>query len=126
MPTTRKRANSPVEAAEDMEEQEFDGEAGAQLQFGQPLTWRAGKPIAVAELLRRLETLSQELQTYDQDEVERGSLLKVARELASQQLLSHKDRGVKAWTACCLVDMFRLCAPDAPYTGSQLKVSDHD
>lgn len=105
---------------EEMEEEE---ESGARLQFKQPLSWRAGRPIAVADLLRRLETLSKELQTYDQDEVEKDSLATVAKELVSQQLIAHKDRGVKAYAAACLVDIFRLCAPDAPYTGIQLKVS---
>jgi len=46
----------------------------------------------------------------------------VAKELAAQNLLNHKDNGVRAWTACCLVDILKLCAPDAPYTSSQVKV----
>ena len=100
----------------------MEQEAGARLQFNKPLTWKAGKPVAVAELLKRLEALSRELQTYEQDEVERESLFTVAVELASPQLLTHKDRGVKAYTGCCVVDIFRLCAPDAPYTSAQLKV----
>lgn len=104
------------------DEPQETAEAGTRLQFKQPLNWRAGKPIAVADLLRRLETLSKELQGYEQDEVMRNSLLQTAGELASPQLLGHKDKGVKALTACCVVDMFRLCAPDAPYTQQQLKV----
>jgi sister-chromatid-cohesion protein PDS5 len=106
-----------------MDDQEMEEGSGARLQFKQPLSWRAGRPIAVADLLRRLEALSKELQTYDQDEVEKDSLTTVAKELVSQQLIAHKDRGVKAFAAACLVDIFRLCAPDAPYTGTQLKVS---
>ena len=128
---TRKRASSPVEAhedAEDRSEAEMDVEEhGAQngltrLRFQESLSWRAGRAIPLAELLRRLETLAKELHDLEQEEVERDSLLPVAKELASQQLLAHKDRGVKAWTACCLVDILRLCAPDAPYTGKELKV----
>jgi sister-chromatid-cohesion protein PDS5 len=111
------------EADEEMEEQGDEGQGGAQLQFNKPLTWKAGRSIALTELLKRLEALSKELQGYEQDEVERESLFGVARELASQQLLTHKDRGVKAFTACCVVDIFRLCAPDAPYTAAQMKVS---
>jgi len=128
---TRKRASSPVEVHEDAEdgsEAEMDVEEhGTQngltrLRFQESLSWRAGKAIPVAELLRRLETLAKELHGLEQQEVERDSLLPVAKELAGHQLLSHKDRGVKAWNACCLVDMLRLCAPDAPYTGKELKV----
>lgn len=95
------------------------------LQFEEPLSWRAGKPIAIADLLRRLQALSKEMKSMEQEENERDSFLKVAKELASPNLLGHKDKGVKAWTACCLVDILRLCAPDAPYTGQQLKVSKH-
>ncbi|KAF2434559.1 hypothetical protein EJ08DRAFT_581980 [Tothia fuscella] len=102
-------------------EEEEEGEPQVQLQFKQALNWKAGKPIAVSELLKRLEALARELQSYDQDEVERDSMLKIAEELGSQQLIGHKDRGVKAYTACCLVDILRLCAPNAPYTPMQLK-----
>ena len=62
----------------------------------------------------------------EQEENDRESFTPVAKELASPNLLGHKDKGVRAWTACCLVDILRLCAPDAPYTGQQLKVSNHD
>ena len=95
------------------------------LQFNEPLSWRAGKPIAIADLLRRLQALSKEMKSMEQEENERDSFLKVAKELVSPNLLGHKDKGIKAWTACCLVDILRLCAPDAPYTGQQLKVSKH-
>ena len=125
MRSTRNRASSPVEVTDEEKEErgvQEGAEAVARLEFKQPLTWKAGRPIAVTDLLRRLEALSKELQSFEQDEVERGSLMKIAPELASPQLLLHKDRGVKALAACCIVDMFRLCAPDAPYTAQQLKV----
>lgn len=93
------------------------------LQFDQPLSWRAGKPVAIADLLRRLQALSKEMRAMEQEENERDSFTTVAKELASPNLLAHKDKGIKAWTACCLVDVLRLCAPDAPYTGQQLKVA---
>lgn len=94
------------------------------LQFDEPLSWRAGKPIAIADLLRRLQALSKEMRGMEQEEDERNSFVRVAKELASPNLLAHKDKGIRAWTACCLVDILRLCAPDAPYTGQQLKVGD--
>lgn len=95
------------------------------LQFNEPLSWRAGKPIAVADLLRRLQALFKEMRGMEQEENERDSFTNVAKDLASPNLLGHKDKGVKAWTACCLVEILRLCAPDAPYTGQQLKVSNN-
>ena len=94
----------------------------AGLQFNESLSWRAGKPIAIADLLRRLQALSKEMREMEQDEDEKDSFIRVAKELASPNLLAHKDKGIRAWTACCLVDILRLCAPDAPYTATQLKV----
>ncbi|KAI9780452.1 MAG: hypothetical protein M1839_006726 [Geoglossum umbratile] len=91
------------------------------LKFNEPLSWRAGKAINVAELLKRLTALSKELREMDQEEIDRDSLTKVSKELAGHHLLAHKDKGVRAWTACCLVDILRLCAPDAPFTAAQLK-----
>lgn len=112
----------PVEV--DEQESEDDAQDADQpgLQFDEPLTWRAPRVIPVAELLRRLQALSKELKEMEQGESDRDSFTKVAKELAFPGLLHHKDRGVRAWVACCLVDMLRLCAPDAPYTGAQLKV----
>ena len=95
------------------------------LRFKESLSWRAGKPIPVGELLRRLKELANELASIEQEDADRESLLPVAKELASPNLLSHKDRGVRAYTACCAVEMFKLCAPNAPYTASQLKVWMH-
>ncbi|KAF8851743.1 hypothetical protein BDZ45DRAFT_808062 [Acephala macrosclerotiorum] len=91
------------------------------LTFNEPLSWRAGKPIPTGELLRRLDALSSELRDMDQEETDKDSLHKVAKELAGQNLLSHKDKGVRAFTACCLVDVLKICAPDAPFTPTQLK-----
>jgi hypothetical protein len=92
------------------------------LTFNEPLSWRAGKPIPTGELLRRLDKLSDELREMDQEEVDKDSLTGVAKDLAGQNLLSHKDKGVRAFTACCLVDVLKICAPDAPFTPTQLKV----
>jgi sister-chromatid-cohesion protein PDS5 len=92
------------------------------LKFNEPLSWKAGKPIAVATLIKRLNALSKELSELEQEDVDRESLAIPARDLANIRLLQHHDDGVKAFTACCLADMLRLHAPDAPYTASQLKV----
>lgn len=59
------------------------------------------------------------------------SLDAVNRQLISSVILHHKEyvirlpshpsRGVKAYAACCLADLLRLYAPDAPYTGDELR-----
>lgn len=92
------------------------------LAFNEPLSWRAGKPIATSDLLRRLDTLAVELRDMEQEDTDKDSLTHVAKELAGQNLLGHKDKGVRAFTACCLVDILRICAPDAPFTATMLKV----
>ncbi|KAJ5159614.1 uncharacterized protein N7482_006618 [Penicillium canariense] len=92
------------------------------LAFNQPLSWRVGRSaIPIADLLERLQSLAQELRKLEQEEIDKESLTKVSQELASAHLLAHKDKGVRAWATCCIVDVLRLCAPDAPFTRNQLK-----
>ncbi|KAI0875113.1 armadillo-type protein [Hypoxylon argillaceum] len=102
------------------DDQEMEEEL-VSLQFKEQLSWRAGKPIATGELLRRLEKLSKELADMDQETVDKDSLHGVAKDLASHHLLAHKEPGVKAYVAACLVDILKLCAPEAPFTPKQLK-----
>ncbi|OTB20344.1 hypothetical protein K445DRAFT_312784 [Daldinia sp. EC12] len=111
----RRRDEVPEEEDQEMEEELVS------LQFDEPLSWRAGKPIATGELLRRLEKLSKELVDMDQETVDKESLNHVAKELASPNLLTHREAGVKAFAAACLVDILKLCAPEAPFTPKQLK-----
>lgn len=92
------------------------------LEYNRPLSWRAGKPIPVADLLDRLEALHNELRKLEQEDIESASFTRVAQDLASPNLLAHKDKGVRAFACCCLVDILRLCAPDAPFRLAQFKV----
>lgn len=103
------------------EDEEAQPQSGS-LRFNEALSWKAGKAIAVSELLRRLQALADELREMDQEDIDNDSFAKVATELPGQHLLGHKDKGVRAFTGCCLVDVLKLCAPDAPFTASQLKV----
>ena len=114
----RTAASSPTQ----LQETEVEQGGGQGLQFDEALSWRAGKPIAVGDLLRRLTKLWTEMKDMEQETDHRSSFLSVAKDLVSPNLLAHKDNGVKALTTCCLVDMLRLCAPNAPYTAQELKV----
>lgn len=120
MPARGRQDPSAAAEADDAE----DARDGLRnLKFDQPISWRVGRSaIPIAELLQRLQTLAQELRNLEQEEVNKDSLTKVSQELASGHLLAHKDRGVRAWATCCIVDVLRLCAPDAPFTANQLKV----
>jgi sister-chromatid-cohesion protein PDS5 len=127
-PRSRRSAAAATEVVEEeeqeqeVEEPQVEGDGLKKLRFKQPLVGKPGKQISVGDLLTRLKTLLDELRTIDQEEAHRDSLMPVAQELASQTLLQHKDNGVRAWAVCCVVDMLKLFAPDAPYPASKLKV----
>lgn len=93
----------------------------SKLKFDQHLVSTAASPISLSDLLKRLKTLAQELEALDQENVQRASLLKIAGQLTSTNLLQHKNKGVSAYVACCLSDLLRLCAPDAPFSQTQLR-----
>lgn len=79
------------------------------------------KGLNTDTLLKRLKALHAELAELDQELVDVKSLGSVRKELISTSILLHKDRGVKAYAACCMADILRLYAPDAPYTQSELR-----
>ena len=115
-----KHGATPAAAVDDDDDEDMEQRS---LEFNEELSWRPAKPIPSATLLDRLERLSKELADFDQGGVHLETLKDVAASLAHRNLLQHKDRGVKAYTACCLVDLLRLFVPDAPFTEEQLKVS---
>lgn len=70
-------------------------------------------------LLRKVKALQADLA----GDVDLASLKDVHTQLCSPQLMLHKDRAVRASVACCLADILRLSAPNAPYTVNDLHVS---
>jgi len=80
-----------------------------------------GKGFSTDTLLKKLKTLHTELADLDQELVDVNSLGTARKELIHTTILLHKDRGVKAYAACCLADLLRLYAPDAPYTHHELR-----
>lgn len=118
-------AEDPEEMEEDVRsetEQQRNTDHFPALHFDEELSWRPGKPIPIATLLKRLEKLSEELAAFEQEEANLNSIRPVAHKLIHRNLIQHKDKGVKAYTACCLVDILRLFVPEAPYTNDELKV----
>ena len=67
------------------------------------------------------QNLAHELSNADQTDGE-TKYRDVAQSLVSPFILKHRDKDVKAHTACCLADILRIFAPDAPYDEEQLKV----
>ncbi|KAG0164485.1 hypothetical protein DFQ30_009873 [Apophysomyces sp. BC1015] len=80
-----------------------------------------GRAFKAAELVKKLTKLHEELKSLEQENVEKSSLTAVSKELVHNQLLKHESKAVKILTACCLADILRLFAPDAPYSNVELK-----
>ncbi|EIW77089.1 cohesin-associated protein Pds5 [Coniophora puteana RWD-64-598 SS2] len=80
-----------------------------------------GKGLSTDALLKKLKQLHTELAELDQEGVDLASLNNARSQLINTSVTLHKDRGVKAYAACCLADILRLYAPDAPYTHNELR-----
>ncbi|KAL0075804.1 hypothetical protein J3Q64DRAFT_1369537 [Phycomyces blakesleeanus] len=94
------------------------------LQFKEKLL-QGSKAVKVSDLIKRLSDLQTELKALQQETVEKNSLTSVAKDLVTNAILKHENKTVKAITACCLADILRLFAPDAPYSNLELKVPRH-
>ncbi|CAM0142250.1 unnamed protein product [Umbelopsis sp. WA50703] len=80
------------------------------------------KPLPASTLLERLKPLQIELQECEQNTIVLDSLKSVAKQLASNDFLKHRDKGIRAITACCLADILKLYAVDQPpYSDNELK-----
>ncbi|KAA8900672.1 hypothetical protein TRICI_006173 [Trichomonascus ciferrii] len=75
------------------------------------------------ELFSLLETLSVELGHLEQEQTDLATLRTVSQELISSRLMKNKNAGIRTLTACCLMEVLRIHAPDAPYSIEMLKVS---
>ncbi|XP_061658369.1 sister chromatid cohesion protein PDS5 homolog B [Syngnathoides biaculeatus] len=73
--------------------------------------------ISKEEMVRRLKLVVKTFMDMDQDSEEEKELyLNLALHLASDFFLKHPDKDVRLLVACCLADIFRIYAPEAPYT----------
>ncbi|XP_078078358.1 sister chromatid cohesion protein PDS5 homolog B [Mustelus asterias] len=73
--------------------------------------------ISKEEMVRRLKMVVKTFMDMDQDsEDEKELYLNLALHLASDFFLKHPDKDVRLLVACCLADIFRIYAPEAPYT----------
>lgn len=90
------------------------------LKFNKLIVSSVGAPIPTRELLVRLQTLLDELSAIDQDEIDKSSLSAVKSALVNKKLVKNANVGVQLLTCCCLADLLRIYAPDAPFTASEL------
>ncbi|KAG8757054.1 hypothetical protein FRC14_002423 [Serendipita sp. 396] len=91
------------------------------LKFDDKLT---GRGLSSEALQRKLKNLLDELVSITESEPENidlATFATVRKDLIGTSLLLHKDKGVKAYTACCIAELLNIYAPDAPYTAPELK-----
>ncbi len=67
------------------------------------------------------QTIQEELSNVDQDD-NAVNYDDLAANLASNFLLKHKEKDVKAYVACCFADILRIYVPEPPYNELELKV----
>uniref|UniRef100_A0AAY4A4B0 PDS5 cohesin associated factor A n=1 Tax=Denticeps clupeoides TaxID=299321 RepID=A0AAY4A4B0_9TELE len=73
--------------------------------------------ISNDEVVRRLKMVVKTYMDMDQDsEEEKQQYLALALHLASEFFLRNPNKDVRLLVACCLADIFRIYAPEAPYT----------
>ncbi|KAJ2379245.1 Sister chromatid cohesion protein pds5, partial [Coemansia sp. RSA 2603] len=79
------------------------------------------KTVTIAELYKQLKKLSKELNGLEQETVNTQSLNAVTKQLIAPSLLEHKESGVVSYVSCCIADILRLYAPEAPYDDDEIK-----
>lgn len=90
------------------------------LKFNRQIVSTAANPVPTKELLSRLNALHTELAELEQDNVDLISLESIKDDLINKKLLKNSNNGIQIYVACCLADILRLYAPDAPYNDSNL------
>ncbi|OUM55003.1 hypothetical protein BVG19_g4478 [[Candida] boidinii] len=90
------------------------------LRFDQELISTVTNHISTKELISRLQELYEELSSIDPDSLDISSVASVKDQLVNKKLLKNANTGIQTLTACCLSDILRIYAPDAPYNAQQL------
>ncbi|KAG5421505.1 PDS5 [Candida metapsilosis] len=96
--------------------------SSSSLHFDKRIICTIKKNISNKELITRLMELHEELSNLDDEEVDLSSLESVTKDLVDKRLLNHPSIGVQAFACCCLSDILRLYAPNAPYSDEQLSL----
>ncbi|KAJ1819836.1 Sister chromatid cohesion protein pds5, partial [Coemansia sp. RSA 2598] len=79
------------------------------------------KTVTISELYKQLKKLSKELNNLEQETIDTHSLDSITRQLLAPALLRHKESGIVAYVTCCISDILRLYAPEAPYSDDEIK-----
>ncbi|GIY69564.1 sister chromatid cohesion protein PDS5 homolog B-A [Caerostris extrusa] len=74
--------------------------------------------LSTDDLVRRLKECAQSFQNMSQEE-DNSAYIPLAMHLVSDFFLEHQSKDVRLLIACCIADVFRVFAPDAPYKDPQ-------
>ncbi|ORX87238.1 hypothetical protein BCR32DRAFT_240370 [Anaeromyces robustus] len=80
----------------------------------------AEKNPSVKDILEKLQALHNELSVIEQGSNEKDKFLSVKHSLLSPTLMMHRHKAIKIYTACCLADIFRIFAPEAPFNTNEI------
>lgn len=73
------------------------------------------------DLIIRLNALHKGLNDLSQDPNDLPKELKdIAAQLVSTKMLGHSDKDVRLLSACCIVDILRVFAPEAPFCDEEM------
>jgi len=66
-----------------------------------------------------MQTLAHTLQAMGQDEGMYQQYIPLALHLAEEHFLMHQSKDVQLLIACCIADVLRVYAPEAPYKDAE-------
>ena len=80
----------------------------------------------ISKVVEQLKELHEALCRIEQDELPQmqDELGPVARRLVDSELINSTDKTIRLLVSCCLANILRLFAPEAPYTGTELGVGE--
>ncbi|XP_064481267.1 sister chromatid cohesion protein PDS5 homolog B-like [Ornithodoros turicata] len=74
--------------------------------------------LSTDDLVRRLKECAQAFQNMSQDD-DNSRYVGLALHLAGEGFMEHSSKDVRLLVACCIADVFRVFAPEAPYKDPQ-------
>ncbi|KAI5966449.1 PDS5 [Candida pseudojiufengensis] len=92
------------------------------LKFNKPIITTIKQSISNKELLKRVSQLHEELSVLQDENLELHSLDKITKDLINSKLLNNSSIGVQAFVCCCISDILRIYAPNAPYSEEELSL----
>ena len=100
--------------------EESDATNDTSFSFCLPILSTIKRTLSNKEQLNRLVELHEKISILEDDQVDLETLRPISKDLINKKLLNHASIGVQAFVCCCISDILRLFAPNAPYTDEEL------